>query len=739
MHKEHPALPALLAVVLHLRTLRSGFTFDDRAAVRDNLDVFGQDRWSALLTHDFWGSPVRSELSHKSWRPLCVGLWRFVRLHTQPPAAHPAQPFHALNVVLHACVTWQLHALALRLASRGRHPQPSAAAFAAALLFAAHPVHCEAICGLVGASELLAAFLALTGLRCYACAAARASFLLLLPALLLALAAALSKESGITVLGAFIAYEWLLLAVPQQGDVPACLSRAVPRALAVVGTGAAYAALRRAVIGGDTLVRTWRISDNHLPFLPTRQARALSVAHSHYVYAKLLLLPTHLSADWNYACIPPVLKVSDSRNAGAALLYFLLIGLALWARPWRLSSSRAPVRVVLFVAAALGAMPLLPASNVLFFVGAYLAERLLYLPSAGFCILLGAALAAGRSAGRTLLACVVVAYCCRTAMRLPAWDSDATLFAATAATCPNGARAQYNAGVQLRLAGNCTGALRHYRAALAVLPEDSNCGPHYDIGLCAHTAGRLGEAVPHFENALRCIETATNAAEALAKTLSTLQIQFPTEPAVLLAYARAAPKLGVRERDACAAAGQAAVLLSARGESAQANTAVALCPLGPDAARKLARVPAALSLASACDSASPAAVQAHAAATDDAQRSSLAATFVARYGPACRGTSAYMRAVNALQTALPYSPELHAEWARLLRRMLSRDKEADTHMAFAASILDAHAASLGEVAGAPARKAAAALREEHAGWAGKMALPSPAVTQLVDTPLRIEL
>ncbi len=38
-------------------------------------------------------------------------------------------------------------------------------------------------------------------------------------------------------------------------------------------------------------------------------------------------------------------------------------------------------------------LPFLPASNLLFYVGTFIGERLMYMPSIGFCLLLGEAAA----------------------------------------------------------------------------------------------------------------------------------------------------------------------------------------------------------------------------------------------------------------------------------------------------------------------------------------------------------
>ena len=127
------ALPAAVAAAIFLRTLRAGFTFDDRAAVQENLDVIDPFRsWQRLLRADFWGAPVHLTTSNKSYRcgrarachakqlarpaapharrteacghrPLTIAVFRLVRAASTPRgAAVRAAPFHALNVALHA-------------------------------------------------------------------------------------------------------------------------------------------------------------------------------------------------------------------------------------------------------------------------------------------------------------------------------------------------------------------------------------------------------------------------------------------------------------------------------------------------------------------------------------------------------------------------------------------------------------------------------------------------------------
>ena len=84
----------------------------------------------------------------------------------------------------------------------GSSPAYALEAFLAALLFAAHPIHTEAVAGIVGHAELLSAALALLALITYISAASVLSraqhYRLLAASICMLWLAALAKEIGIT-------------------------------------------------------------------------------------------------------------------------------------------------------------------------------------------------------------------------------------------------------------------------------------------------------------------------------------------------------------------------------------------------------------------------------------------------------------------------------------------------------------------------------------------------------------
>ena len=70
---------ASIAALLYVNTVRNGFAFDDHRAIEGHPCVHGSsftmadgEFWHALLTTDFWGTPLASARSHRSFRPLAT-------------------------------------------------------------------------------------------------------------------------------------------------------------------------------------------------------------------------------------------------------------------------------------------------------------------------------------------------------------------------------------------------------------------------------------------------------------------------------------------------------------------------------------------------------------------------------------------------------------------------------------------------------------------------------------------
>lgn len=327
--------------------------------------------------------------------------------------------------------------------------------------------------------------------------------------------------------------------------------------------------------------------ENPIPFADSRVTRVLSTGYLHARYTWLLFMPLHLSADWSFSCIPLVEHWADVRNLATLALYCYLLYTALAAQPislmgqlWHVAvhavrpeQSRSKVRLQpslaangkaaakskpeepsgsptaaytggsasasaasaascarrrwrLLVLVGLVVAPFFPASNVLFYVGTFIGERLLYSPSIGFCLLvaelLGAVLpdtwqqqgataqqpeaegklqttpqqgvdaakqqgsdqhlptpkpglkaeskragsppTSHRNLGVLLLCGVLLAgYSARTVLRNQDWWDEERLFVAALRVCPDSAKVQQNNGVLQRRFKNYTAALEHFK------------------------------------------------------------------------------------------------------------------------------------------------------------------------------------------------------------------------------------------------------------------------------------
>ena len=93
-----------------------------------------------LLANDFWGTPLRHPGSHKSFRPVCVATFRLnYWLHGLRPAG-----YHAVNIACHSVNSLLFLLLLVKLTGSRQ------LAILAGLAFAVHPVHTEAVAGVVG-------------------------------------------------------------------------------------------------------------------------------------------------------------------------------------------------------------------------------------------------------------------------------------------------------------------------------------------------------------------------------------------------------------------------------------------------------------------------------------------------------------------------------------------------------------------------------------------------------------
>ncbi len=465
---------AVLAILPFLNALSTGFAFDDTPDIRENTVVTAGIDWLRILATPLHPGDL--------YRPFTVLTFAI----NEKLAPGAPLPFHAVNVVLHAAVTVLVFATARRL-FRGTR-----VAVIAAALFAVHPVHTEAVTSIVGRAELLAAFFGLITLLSAASADrprpplhAGALRALSLISFCLAL---LSKESAVTILPLLLLFR---IALRREALVSGLRREMrsmdwLPYLLCV----AVFLLLRSYVIEKIDLTPL----DNPLAFVPVivRLRSALAVL---WDYFGLLLMPLVLAADYSYNQVAIANTWWAPRFLGGLALTLIALTVALRHR-------QAAVRF----AAAFPFVALAATSNLLFPIGTIKGERLLYLPSVGWVMLVAYLADRGCRSSRyraltvTVLACMIGAFAARTWVRNGDWDDNATLYASMARTAPNSAKARYNFGTVLIEQGRYDAAMEQFGRALdaAQWAEGAALG----MGIASEKAGHPARAVGWYRKAL---------------------------------------------------------------------------------------------------------------------------------------------------------------------------------------------------------------------------------------------
>lgn len=133
-----------LGLALYLNTLSADFCYDDSRAIKTNQDLLPETPWTHIFYNDFWGTLLTHSGSHKSYRPLCTLSFR---LNHAIGGLNPWS-YHLVNVLLHAAVTGLFTRFSKALLGDGYWT------FMAGLMFASHPIHTEAVAGIVGRADV---------------------------------------------------------------------------------------------------------------------------------------------------------------------------------------------------------------------------------------------------------------------------------------------------------------------------------------------------------------------------------------------------------------------------------------------------------------------------------------------------------------------------------------------------------------------------------------------------------
>ena len=481
-------LVAVLAVIPYVNTFHNGFVLDDVSIVAENPTIRDLGNVGAMVRTNYWATTGRdaSTIDPGLYRPLSIFSYAVdYRLWSQQPFG-----YHLTNVLLHAAASVVVLLLAVETLG-----SPVAATVGAAL-FAVHPVHTEAVSSIVGRAEVLATLFFLLAFRRLrlrtnlTSIASSPTWVGVVVGAVFYLLGLFSKETAVTLPAVLAADDWLQRHEPRENSSAPTRGVVLARYAALGITLALYLLLRQTAVTepanqwpGFVGVSPWH--------------RILTASRVLAEYLGLFVFPRTLSADyWK----------SDVPIATAVLNGPVLLSLGLWvaiaAIAWKLRRERA-----LLLGLAWFFITVAPASNVFFPSGIGKAERILYLPSVGLCLVAAWAYARVEAATTLrrwlpmLVAPLVLVLGARTYRRNADWRDSLTLAVATLKVSPESPLMNDIAAGELVRRGDSRSAIPLLQAAIRQAPTMP--GLHTHLGAAYYGQGLVSEAIEEYRRALQ--------------------------------------------------------------------------------------------------------------------------------------------------------------------------------------------------------------------------------------------
>jgi Flp pilus assembly protein TadD len=426
----------VFALALYANTLGHSFAFDDLVVVQGN--KFTQQGLAGIpkvLTTFYWQGYW--DYNNGLYRPLSlIGFatqWQFFK---DAPGW-----YHAVSVLLYVITILLLFGTLRRLLAN----YPPMVAFVASLIFAAHPTHTEVVANIKSQDELLCFIFALLTVRLILeniDSPSRGNILLACASFFLAL---LAKEGALV----FLAAIPLMLYFFRDLDVKAILRQIAPLAAVSVLW---FALHQWAVHSNAPPIHAYGLDDNSLVGARTLFEREATACYIMGRYLLLLVFPHPLSYDYSFNEIPIV----SFANAKAIVPLLVSAALAVFAIRELKKKSVVSFGILFFF------ITISMTSNLIILIGATMADRFLYVPSLGFCIILayfwtrvldvprGKTASLGFASPKFFPVYILLAlYSYKTYTRNLDWHDNLSLFMTDVQTSPGSARTHYNAGTEM--------------------------------------------------------------------------------------------------------------------------------------------------------------------------------------------------------------------------------------------------------------------------------------------------
>ena len=465
------ALIIFLSILVYANTFNNEFVWDDEVQIVSNEYIKDLRNIPLFFTKDLW---MLSAEPHQSgyYRPLMLLSFALdFRMWKLNPLG-----YHLTNLFFHVLNSLLVFLLAIRITKK------KYIALAASLFFAVHPVHTESVTFIASRNDVMSAFFFLLAFLLYIGSNKRIHYYASSLSFLLAL---LSKETALVFPLILITYDYII-----EGRTIGEIKEKTKFYSPYFAILAVFLILRFFVLGIVPIIRPY--------YGGSLYTSLLTMSYVLVYYIKILILPLDLNVNHN---IPVASALFELRTITSIILLFLVFAIILWA-------SRRE-RIALF-ALAWFFITLLPVSNVIP-LSTLMAERYLYLPSMGFCLLL--AIAFWRAYNHLeedrkiipaiLFIFIIIFYSAVTIDRNADWRDDLTLWSSTIKMNPNSYDAHLNLGKTYFEKSLYDPAIAEYREALRLDPANKNNHKiHFNLGQVYRSKGLYDLAAAEYILAL---------------------------------------------------------------------------------------------------------------------------------------------------------------------------------------------------------------------------------------------
>ena len=471
----------LVSLVVYFNSLTNRFVYDDYATIVENKYIRHP---VTSLPSLFSRSYFNIASGEASYRPVATLSYFLIYAIGGLNATY----YHLFSVLLHALNVILVYLLA-DLIIKNRY-----SALIAGLLFASHPALSEAVDAISYNDDLLSAFFFFLAFISYARIASKD----MLPALKVYslslfsfLLAMLSKEMAITLPAIIFLYDLKIRDADTLRSIVGTIKDRLYFYSGYLAVGLLYLYLR--------FWAFYHPGESIKPFYGSLIERIIYLPAHIFSIIKLAVFPADLSADYVFS------YPGGFYESGNLIALIVLTGLVGFSFVIYRKAKAIFFGIWWFIITLFPVYNLIPLYNPL-------ADRYLYIPLLGFCVLAAVVLNdflkarmsrpwAGKVITPILVIIIVGLYTTATIARNRDWQDGLTLWSKTVKSSPNSSIAHGSLGHAYQELGRLDEAVEEYQRAIAIYPDDYKA--HYNLGVVYDQQGLFDKAVPSYQRAIQ--------------------------------------------------------------------------------------------------------------------------------------------------------------------------------------------------------------------------------------------